>query len=84
MQTCRQLYSFLITDTHSAIELNNLTNLIVNLGTAQVMMFLIKIVLISPESKSDLEKKIALITSYYQLNAIQEIPWLSKTLEHFS
>ena len=82
LQTCRQLYSFLIIDTHSATDPNKLANLIVNLGTAQVMMILIKIVLICPESKSDLEKKIALIASYYQLNAIQEIPWLSKTLEH--
>ncbi|WP_319419670.1 hypothetical protein [Pleurocapsa sp. FMAR1] len=55
---------------------------IINLGTAQMMMILIKIVLICPESKSDLEKRIALIASYYQLNAIQEIPWLFKTLEH--
>lgn len=82
LQTCRQLYSFLITDTHSATDPNKLANLIVNLGTAQVMIILIKIVLICPESKSDLEKKIALIASYYQLNAIQEIPWLFKTLEH--
>ncbi len=82
LQTCRQLYSFLITDNHSATDPNKLTNLIVNLGTAQVMMILIKIVLICPESKSDLEKKIASIASYYQLNAIQEIPWLFKTLEH--
>ena len=82
LQTCRQLYSFLITDTHSVTDPNKLTNLIVNLGTAQVMMILIKIVLICPESKSDLEKKIASIASYYQLNAIQEIPWLFKTLEH--
>ncbi len=82
LQTCRQLYSFLITDTHSAADSNKLTNLIINLGTAQVMIILIKIVLICPESKSNLEKKIALITSYYQLNAIQEIPWLFKTLEH--
>lgn len=82
LQTCRQLLSFLIIDPSSPTDPNKFAELVVNLGTAQAMMILIKITLICPESKVDLEKKIALIVTYYQLHSIQDIPWLMKSLEH--
>ena len=75
LQTCRQLYSFLI------VELT-LEELTANLGTAQVMMVLTKIVLICPESKSDLERKICSLVARYQLQNAREFPWLIKSLEH--
>ncbi len=82
LQTCRQLFSFLIIEPSSTIDHHKFANLVANLGTAQVMMILIKITLICPESKVDLENKIALIFTYYQLHNIQDIPWLMKSLEH--
>lgn len=82
LQTCRQLLSFLIVDRSSSTDPTNFAELIVNLGTAQLMIILIKITLICPESKADLERKISLIVSYYQLYSIQDTPWLIKTLEH--
>ena len=81
LQTCRQLFSFLVVDS-SQRNLHNFANLITNLGTAQLMMILIKITLVCPESKSDLEKKIFLIVNQYQLHSIKEVPWIIKTLEH--
>ncbi|MEY4519887.1 MAG: hypothetical protein RLZZ499_2487, partial [Cyanobacteriota bacterium] len=82
LQTCRQLFSFLI----PAPTLNNnrdqFAELVANLGTAQTMMILIKITLICPESKADLEKKICLIATYYQHQTVQQNPWLLKSLEH--
>ncbi|MDJ0592439.1 MAG: hypothetical protein QNJ72_21005 [Pleurocapsa sp. MO_226.B13] len=82
LQTCRQLFSFLIIDVHTPTKTQKFTELVANLGTAQVAMILIKIALICPESKTDLEKKIASIVNYYQLDMIQDVPWVIKTLEH--
>lgn len=81
LQTSRQLFSYLIVDPATA-NFSKFVELITNLGTAQVMMILIKIALICPESKADLEKKIALVVTHYQMHSIQDTPWLIKTLEH--
>jgi len=82
LQTCRQLLSFLIVDPAISNNPQRFAELIANLGTAQVMMILVKITLICPESKSDLEKKICTIVSHYQLHNVQENLWLIKSLEH--
>ena len=82
LQTFRQLYSFLIIDPNLTTDKNKFASLIVHLGTAQVMMILLKLVLICPDSKPDLEKKIALIAAQNQLLPIHDIPWLFKSLEH--
>ena len=81
LQTSRQLFSYLVIDT-AAIKPQKFSDLIANLGTAQVMMIIIKITLICPDSKTDLEKKISLIVDRYQMQNIQDVPWLIKTLEH--
>ena len=82
LQTCRQLFSFLIVDPFLPQDPRTYAELIVNLGTDQVMMILIKIILICPESKADLEKKLSLIITHYLLSNIQDIPWVVKSLEH--
>ncbi|MEO1005498.1 MAG: hypothetical protein AAFW67_06520, partial [Cyanobacteria bacterium J06638_38] len=82
LQTCRQLFSYLLVDPASSNNPQRFAELIANLGTAQVMMILVKIVLICPESKSDLEKKLCLFVSHYQLQSVQENFWLLKSLEH--
>ncbi|WP_019505053.1 hypothetical protein [Pleurocapsa sp. PCC 7319] len=82
LQTCRQLFSFLILDPNSPPDPKKYTDLITNLGTDQVIMILIKITLICPESKADLEKKLSLIVTHYLQSNIQDIPWLVKSLEH--
>lgn len=84
LQTCRQLFSFVIVESspNSQPNYHQFPELISNLGTAQTVAILIKLILICPEAKSDLEKKMALITTYYQLHSIKQVPWLVKTLEH--
>lgn len=82
LQTCRQLFSYLLVDPASSNNPQRFAELVANLGTAQVMMILVKIVLICPESKSDLEKKLCLVVSHYQLQSVQENFWLIKSLEH--
>lgn len=82
LQTCRQLFSFLVTDPANFSEPQKFRELITHLGTAQVMLVLVKITLICPESQSDLAKKLSTIVTYYQLHNIQDATWLIKTLEH--
>jgi hypothetical protein len=82
LQTCRQLFSFLIIDTAINSDSSKFAELIANLGTAQVMGILVKVTLICPESKADLAKKIYLIVTHYQLQTVQEAPWLLKSLEY--
>ena len=82
LQTSRQLFSFMIIDTSSPTDTQRFVEIITNLGTAQMIMVLIKITLICPQSKADLEKKIALIVTHYQMHNIQDVPWLIKSLEH--
>ena len=82
LQTCRQLFSFLTVDPASNNDSSRFAELIANLGTAQIMMILIKIVLICPEAKADLAKKMHLIAVHHQLKTVQEASWLLKSLEH--
>ncbi|MFM2312546.1 MAG: hypothetical protein RLZZ04_1822 [Cyanobacteriota bacterium] len=82
LQTCRQLFSFLIPDPALNNHRDQFAELVANLGTAQAMMVLIKIALICPESKADLEKKICAIVLHYQYQTVQQNPWLIKSLEH--
>lgn len=82
LQTCRQLLSFLVLDPKISSDPEKFAEIIANLGTAQVMKILLKVILICPESKPDLEKKLWLTISYYQLQNSQEMPWLIKSLEH--
>ena len=82
LQTCRQLLSFIIIESNSHNHSHKFADLVINIGTAQVMMILTKIILICPESKSDLEKKIFLIVHHYQQHSIKDVPWVFKMLEH--
>lgn len=82
LQTCRQLFSFLIVDYSVSSNTERFSQLVANLGTAQVMLILIKITLVCPESKLDLEKKICSIVARYQSQNVRETIWLLKCLEH--
>ena len=82
LQTCRQLFSFLIVDAQGAHNPQYFAELVANLGTAQVMQILIKITLICPEAKIDLTKKLAAIAIYYQHHNLQDTAWVLKILEH--
>ena len=82
IQTCRQLFSFLIFSKSESNVCLKFTDLITNLGTAQTTLILTKIVLICPESKTDLENKICSLTARYQQKKACNISWLIKVLEH--
>lgn len=82
LQTCRQLLSFLIVDSSTEIDSSQLAELRLNLGTIQTAVLLIKIILICPEAKPDLEKKLALLFTQYHARVIKDVLWLIKILEH--
>ncbi|GAB4524131.1 MAG: hypothetical protein Tsb0014_02320 [Pleurocapsa sp.] len=82
LQTCKQLFSFLLVEASTPINPNNFAELVINLGTAKTSALLIKILLICPEVKPDLEKKLALLFTYYQSHPIKDAFWLVKCLEH--
>ena len=82
LQTCRQLFSFSIVDPVNSNNSLKITELIANLGTAQTTLILTKIVLICPESKADLEKKMCFLITHYQQQKAREVSWLIKILEH--
>lgn len=82
LQTCRQLLSFIVIETKKSPNYQQFANLAANLGTAQAVLLLVKILLICPEVKPDLEKKLIILFNYYQEHEINEVLWLVKTLEY--
>ena len=84
VQTCRQLLSIMIIDRYNSQDSLNMKELIGNLGATQTTLILTKIVLICPELKVDLEKKIFSLIARYQLQKAAEVSWLIKALEHLA
>lgn len=82
VQTCRQLLSFLVTETADPPNLNNFAKLIVYLGSAQTALLLTKIILICPEAQSDLAQKLGILLAESRLRTIEELFWFVKCLEH--
>lgn len=83
LRTCRKLYQHLLISSTDRYQHTLLLKLITHLGTAQTVMLLIKIVLICPLIKTDLEQRLAILYSYYEINKIEDMRWLVKFLEHF-
>ena len=46
-------------------------------------MLLVKIVLICPLIKTDLEQRLAILYSCYEAKNIEDVPWMVKFFEHF-
>ena len=83
LRTCRKLYQHLIISNCDRHQHNLLLKLISNLGTAQTAMLLVKIVLICPLIKTDLEQRLAILYNYYEAKNIEDVPWMVKFFEHF-
>ncbi len=82
LKTCQRLLRFLIIDTTRQGRHYQLIELIMNLGTSQTAALLMKIVLISPDAKSDLEQRLGILFSVYESRTIEEAKWLVKLLEN--
>ena len=79
--TCRKLYQKMMKGQKSK-DFQTLIDLITNLGTAQTAMLLIKIALICPAAKIDLESRLANLFVSYESRIVEKNLWLVKLLEH--
>jgi len=81
--TCRKLYQKIIIKKGSTSqEHQTLLELTTNLGTAQTAMLLIKIALICPSARVDLEVRLANLFIHYESRIVKKNLWLVKLLEH--
>ncbi|HHP7230963.1 MAG TPA: hypothetical protein ACFCUY_08905 [Xenococcaceae cyanobacterium] len=82
LQTCQRLLRFLVLDTTRQNDHYQLIELIMNLGTTQTTALLIKVILISPHAKQDLEQRLGLLFSVYESSSIEDSKWLVKFLDN--
>lgn len=82
-QTCIQLFNFLVESPHRP-EYLFFIDLISNLGTLSTITLLLKIVLLSQQSRPHLEKRFSLLFNYYESQTITDIVWLVESLENLN
>ena len=80
--TCRKLYQKIIIKGSTSKEHQTLLELTTNIGTAQTAMLLIKIALICPSARVDLEARLANLFVSYESRIVKKNLWLVKLLEH--
>lgn len=84
MQTCRQLFNFLVVESTQRPEHFVFVDLISNLGPVRTTGLLLKIVLLSHHVRPDLEKRFAILFNHYESQVVDEIRWLVKSLENLN
>ena len=82
LRTCRKIYQSLIISSSTNNKHEFLLKLISGIGTAKTATLLVKIALICPPAKADLEQRLAILYSCYQDHKIKYVPWMIKLLEH--
>ena len=82
-QTCRRLLRFLVVDQTQQNNHRRLIDLVMNLGTASTVSLLIRIILICPKIKPELEEKLAILFVNYDSKNAEDVTWLIKILENF-
>ena len=82
-QTCRRLLRFLVVDTTQRNNHRQLIDLVINLGTATTVSLLIRIVLICPKIKPELEERLAILFINCESQKAEDVTWLIKLLENF-
>lgn len=90
IQTCRQLYAFLVASPHDPSSYYFLADLAMNLGSTKTIGLLLKIALLShrvkPDLGCDLRKCFSLLFKYYENEDSQSdrMAWLLEILENFN
>lgn len=82
VRTANQLFNFLVVDNPKSIRHYRFIALVTNIGATRTIGLLLKLVLLSPNLQSSLEKKFALLLSHYQSTPVTQVPWLIKSLEN--
>jgi hypothetical protein len=84
IRTCSNLLNFLVLDPNQPLNHYLFMDLVTNLGAANTVGIILKLVLICPKIKPSLEKRLSLLVAHYDSLTIDRVPWLVKSLENFS
>ncbi len=82
-QTCRRLLKYMMIDTTQQNNHRQLIDLVMNLGTATTVSLLVRMALICPQIKPELEQRLAILFIKYESQKAEDVTWLIKILENF-
>ena len=82
-QTCRRLLRLMMVDTTKQNNHSQFIDLVINLGTATTVSLLVRMALICPNIKPELEQRLAILFLNYESQKAEDVTWLIKVLENF-
>ena len=80
-RTCNQVLNILLVEEKRGANASLFTELVNYLGVVSATVLLIKIIILCPDIKPNLNKKFALLYTSYESLPYSEIPWLVQSLE---
>jgi hypothetical protein len=81
-RTCNQLIKFLTIENAQQCDPYPFIDLVTNLGVSATIGLLMRIVVLSPDLKPELEKRFAIFFMHYESLTEKQAPWLLKSLEN--
>ena len=82
-KTCRRLLKFMMVDTTKQNNHSQFIDLVINLGTSNTVSLLVRMALICPKIKPELEQRLAILFVKYESRKAEDVTWLIKVLENF-
>jgi len=82
-RTCRRLLRFMMINKAQQNNHSQFIDLVMNLGTSNSVSLLVRIALICPEIKPELEQRLAILFVKYESQKAEDVTWLIKVLENF-
>ncbi len=84
IRICTYVLNYLVVESTSKAQHFVFMDLMNNLGAVATTGLLLKIVLICHKTKPLLESRFSILFNHYESSHCREIPWLVKSLEHWS
>ncbi|MDF0554641.1 AAA-like domain-containing protein [Kamptonema sp. UHCC 0994] len=84
IETCRDLFNFLVIESPEHPNHYVFYDLVSNLGPARATSLLLKIALLSRKVKPELEKRFSILFNHYEGKALDDMRWLVKSLENLN
>ena len=70
-------------DTTQQNNHSQFIDLVINLGTSNTVSLLVRMALICPKIKPELEQRLAILFVKYESRKAEDVTWLIKVLENF-
>jgi hypothetical protein len=83
IRVCSSLLNFLIVDPSQPHNYYVFMDLVTNVGAAETVGLLLKLLLICPKIRPSLEKRLSILVTHYECSTRSQVPWLIKSLENF-